>query len=182
MSAGLALDILDVYDFSSIHIIVDVGGGQGAFLQAILERRPQTQGVLYDLPSVVAQASVSANADVMARFEAVAGDMFASVPRGGDAYLLKRIIHDWSDEEAIQILRNCRQAMNEGGKILLIEQVLHPGHFSAFATALDLQMMILVSGRERTEEEYRALLAAADLQLTRVVSGEWRWILEATSM
>jgi hypothetical protein len=117
----------------------------------------------------------------MARFAAVGGDMFASVPTGGDAYLLKRIIHDWSDEEAIQILRNCRQAMNEGGKVLLIEQVLHPGHFSDFATAEDLQMMILVSGCERTEEEYRELLAQAGLRLTRVVSVGPRSILEATS-
>lgn len=181
MSAGLPLELLDVYDFSSFHTIVDVAGGQGAFLQAILERSPQAHGVLYDQPSVVEHASVSPNADVMARFEAVAGDMFASVPTGGDAYLLKRIIHDWSDEEAIQILRNCRQTMNAGGKVLLIEQVLHPGHYSEFATAEDVQMMVLVSGRERTEEEYRALFAAADLQLTRVVSSGPRSILEATS-
>jgi hypothetical protein len=181
MSSGLPLELLDVYDFSSFHTIVDVGGGQGAFLQAILERSPQTHGVLYDLPAVVTQASVSANADVMARFATVAGDIFASVPTGGDAYLLKRIVHDWSDDEAIRILRNCRQAMNEGGKVLLIEQVLHPGHSSNFATVIDLQMMVLVSGRERTEEEYRVLFAAADLQLTRVVSAGPRSILEATS-
>lgn len=181
MSAGLPLELLDVYDFSAFHTIVDVGGGQGAFLQAILERCPATHGMLYDLPAVVAQGSVSANADVMARFETVAGDMFTAVPTGGDAYLLKRIVHDWSDEEAIQILRNCRQAMNQGGKVLLIEQVLHPGHFSEFATAIDLQMMVLVSGRERTEAEYRALFAAADLQLTQEVSAGPRSILEATT-
>jgi hypothetical protein len=181
MSAGLPVEVLDAYDFSSFHTIVDVGGGQGAFLQAILERFPQAHGMLYDLPAVVAQASVSASADVMARFETVAGDMFTSVPAGGDAYLMKRIVHDWSDEEATCILRNCRQAMNEGGKVLLIEQVLHPGHFSEFATAIDLQMMVLVSGRERTEEEYRALFAAADLQLTRAIPAGPRSILEATS-
>jgi hypothetical protein len=182
MSAGLPLDLFDAYDFSSFHTIVDVGGGQGAFLQAILDRSPQTHGVLYDLPAVVEQASVSANADVMARFETMAGDMFASVPTGGDAYLLKRIVHDWSDEEAARILRNCRQAMNEGGKVLLIEQVLHPGRFSEFATAIDLQMMVLVSGRERTEEEYRALLAAAGLQLTRVISAGSRSLIEAKAL
>jgi hypothetical protein len=181
MSAGLPLELLDAYDFSSFHTIVDVGGGQGAFLQAILERVPQSHGVVYDLPSVVELASVNANADVMARFAMVAGDMFASVPTGGDAYLLKRIVHDWSDAEAIQILRNCQQAMNDGGKVLLIEQVLHPGQYSAFATVIDLQMMVLVSGRERTEAEYRTLLEAADLHLTRVVSVGPRSILEATS-
>jgi hypothetical protein len=181
MSAGLPLEVLDAYDFSSFHTIVDVGGGQGAFLQAILERSPQTHGVLYDLPAVVEQASVSDSTDIMARFAAVAGNMFDSVPTGGDAYLLKRIVHDWSDEEATRILRNCRQAMNNGGKVLLIEQILRPGHSSNPATVIDLQMMVLVSGRERTEAEYRTLFAAADLQLTRVVSAGPRSILEATS-
>lgn len=182
MTSGIPRDVLDVYDFSSFGKVVDVGGGQGAFLQAILEQCPRTTGVLYDLPSVVAQANVSANPDVVARFESVSGDMFQSVPAGGDAYLLKRIIHDWSDEEALRILRNCRQAMSEGGKILLIEQILHPARASEYALVIDLMMFVLVSGRERTEVEYRNLLASADLRLTHIVSAGPRAIIEAVPM
>lgn len=182
MSAAIPLDLLDAYDFSTFRTIVDVAGGQGMLLQAILERCPQASGVLFDQPSVIAQAPRPSSADVAARFQAVAGDMFASVPAGGDAYVLRRIIHDWGDDEAIRILRNCRQAMHQGGKVLLIEQILHPGDSAGGATGGDLIMLVFLSGRERTQEEYAGLLAAADLRLVRVIPAGPRSVIEATPM
>jgi len=178
-SGGSPSAILDAYDFSSFAKIVDVGGGQGALLQAILEQYPHATGVLYDLPSVIAQASAITDVTVAARRQVVAGDMFQSIPTGCDAYLLKRIIHDWSDAEAIQILRNCRQAMSDQGRILLIEQIIQPSHQSSATTSADLNMLVLVSGRERTEKEFRDLLASAGLELTRVIPAGGRSVIEA---
>ncbi|GAC1524691.1 MAG: methyltransferase [Chloroflexota bacterium] len=164
--------LLDGYDFSSVTRIIDVGGGQGALLRGVLERYPHTTGVLCDLPSVVMDAQVLKASAVAHRCEFIGGDMFASVP-AGDAYLLKRIIHDWSDAEAIQVLRNCRQAISDDGRLLLIERVIQPSTRSP-----DLMMLILVTGRERTEEEFRDLFAAAGFRLTRVIPGEDLSIIE----
>jgi hypothetical protein len=170
--------ILDAYDFSGFAKIVDVGGGQGALLRGILEQSPQATGVLYDLPSLVAQGHELKNSAVAERCEVVGGDMFDSVPAGGDAYILKRIIHDWSDAEALEILRNCRQAMSDQGTLLLIESIRQPAHHADPATAADLMMLVLVTGRERTEEEFRELYAAAGFTLTRVLPAGGRSIIE----
>jgi hypothetical protein len=179
-SANVA-DILDAYDFSGSHTIVDVGGGRGALLRGILERAPQAKGILFDLPAVLAEAEAGLEARevvLTGKCERVGGDMFQSVPAGGDVYVLKRIVHDWSDAEAIQILRNCRQAMSDQGKLLLIEQVRQPATQAGPATATDLMMLVLVTGRERTEEEFRGLLAAAGFGLARVIPVGWRSIIE----
>lgn len=168
---------LDAYDFSGLSTIVDVGGGHGALLRAILERYPEARGVLFDLPSVVATASELRTSEVASRCEVVGGDMFRSVPAGGDAYILKRIVHDWNDEKAIQILQNCRAAMGDQGKVLVIEQVVQ-----AAGEAPDLMMLVLVSGRERTEDEFRALYAAAGLNLTRVVPAGGHAVIEGVPM
>lgn len=161
--------ILAAYDFSGFGTIVDVGGGEGVFLRDILERYPQARGVLYDLPAVVATADVIRESAVAARCEMVGGDMFRAVPSGGDAYLLKSIIHDWNDPEALQILRNCREAIGAEGKILVVDGIIAPPNVPDFAKWVDLTMLVLLTGRERSEAEYRDLYAAAGFTLTRVI-------------
>jgi O-methyltransferase domain/Dimerisation domain len=178
MSDDPSLPILEAYDFSGCTQIVDVAGGQGVLLQAILERNPQARGVLYDLPFVVDAALDLKDSAVSSRCALVGGDMFQSIPTGGDAYILKRIIHDWNDTEAITILRNCRQAMANHGRILLVEQIFQDDEKSP---ASDLMMLVLVTGRERTENEFRALFTAAGLTLSRVISAGDYSVIEGVS-
>lgn len=162
--------ILDAYDFSGFETIVDIGGGHGALMRNILERAPKANGILFDLPSVVAEADQLDDPAMAGRCQRIGGDMFQAVPTGGDAVILKRIVHDWSDAEAIQILRNCRQAMSDHGKILLVESIRQADGQADPSTKTDLMMLVLVSGRERTEDEFRALYAASGFTLSRVVS------------
>ena len=161
--------ILAAYDFAGCTRIVDVGGGQGALLQGILERYPQATGVLFDLPPVV-EAQALKDSAVAARCELVGGDMFHAVPAGGDAYILRHILHDWSDAEALQILRNCRRAIADQGKLVVVEFVVKPSNEPDFAKWLDLNMLVLLTGRERTNEEFRDLYAAAGFRLTRIMA------------
>lgn len=161
--------ILSAYDFSSFARIVDVGGGHGALLRGILERYPNTTGVLCDLPSVVSGASELKQSGVGTRYELAAADIFQSVPPGGDAYILKRVLHDWSDAEAVQLLKNVRRAIVAGGKVLVMEAVVQPSNQPDLAKWMDLNMLALFTGRERTEEEFGALYTKAGFRLTRVV-------------
>ena len=170
--------ILAAYDFSGCRRIVDVGGGQGALLRGILERHPHARGVLFDLPSVVAEADDARAASVAGRCEIVGGDMFHAVPAGGDAYLLKMIVHDWADAEAIRILRNCREAIADDGRLLVCDTVVKPSNGPDPAKWADLNMLTLVTGRERTEDEFRELYAAAGFRLTRAVPAGDHTILE----
>ena len=158
------------YDFSDKRLVIDVGGGLGAFLTAILERNPGVRGVLFDLPDVLARARQAiATTTVADRFEFVAGDMFESVPRGGDVYIFSNIIHDWDDERAIRVLRNCRRAMSDGSVLLIREQVLPEEAPPAPAVRTDVVMLVLTGGKQRSESEFRSLLANADLRLARVL-------------
>lgn len=158
------------YDFSGFRTIVDVGGGKGALMAAILKAYPRMRGVLFDHPHVIAGArDLLEREGVSARCELVAGDFFASVPEGGDAYVLKSVIHDWDDARSATILRNCHRAMKEQGKLLVVERLILPGNEPSYSKLLDLQMMVLVGGRERTEAEFRALFATAGFRLTRVI-------------
>jgi hypothetical protein len=179
-------EVLDAYDFSGAATIVDIGGGHGALLRGILERAPQAKGILFDLPSVVAEAEAEHVSNVEPTtepgYERVGGDMFASVPAGGDLYILKRILHDWSDAEGVQILSNCRKAMGPKGKVLLIESIRQPAKQADPATAVDLMMLVLVTGRERGEDEFRHLLAEAGFRLTRIIPAGWRSLIEAVSI
>lgn len=168
-----AAAVVAAYRFDGLRRIVDVGGGRGIFLSTLLSEYPEATGVLFDLPHVVANSPETiAAAGVSDRCEIVAGDFFDAVPEGGDAHVLSWIIHDWDDERAKTILANCRHAIRDDGRLLLVEAVLPPGGASgpSFATALDLVMLVAVSGRERTELEYAALLADAGFTLTQVVS------------
>ncbi len=162
--------MLDAYDFSGVRTVVDVGGGSGMLLEAMLKRHPEIKGILFDLPAVVERArSFISDSGLSDRCRIEGGDFFSSVPAGADAYILQHIIHDWEDQDAITILRNCREAMRSDSRVLLVELVIPPGNGPFFGKWLDL-MMLLVGGRERTEEEYRRLFSAAGLKLTRVVS------------
>ena len=168
---GLNQALLDAYDFASFGTLVDVGGGRGTLLAMILGAYPALRGVVFDLPHVVAAADAELTAmGVADRCAAVGGDFFATVPEGGDAYLLKNVIHDWGDAEAVTILRHCRAVTPQDGRLLLYEAVLPPSDAPSLGKLIDVEMLLMThSGRERTESEFRALLAAAGYRLTRVV-------------
>jgi len=161
------------YDFSSIRKIVEVGGGHGSLISAILKAYPRMQGVLFDLPTVVIGAKYHIEAEELAeRCEIVEGDFFESVPSGGDAYILKNVIHDWDEDSAITILRNCHRAMVDKGELLLIEAVIPPKNEPSLSKFLDLEILVIAGGYERTEAEYRTLLEAAGFHLTNVIKTE----------
>ena len=165
--------IVRAYDFSDCERIVDVGGGHGSFLADLLKANPHTRGILFDLPQVVESAKRYLGEEGLGkRCELVAGSFFESVPEGGDAYILKRIIHDWDDPESITILGNCRRAMGEKGRVLIIETVIPPGNGRFFGKLVDLHMMMVTGGMERTEEEYAELLGQAGFRLSRIVPTE----------
>lgn len=164
------------YDFSGIHTLVDIGGGYGSHLTTILKANPEIKGILFDQPSVIAGAQEFVQENGIAeRCELVAGDFFQSVPSGGDAYLLKTVIHDWDEPNAIKILQNCRRAMREDSKLLLVEAVIPPGNTPYFGKLLDLEMLTTSGGRERTEAEYRTLFEAAGFKLTKVYPTASPW-------
>jgi len=162
--------VLDAYDLSGVATLADVGGGLGTNLAAALGRYPALRGLLFDRPHVVARARPRLEAaGVAGRCAVAGGDFFEAAPRGADAYLLGHILHDWEDAQAGLILDNLRRAMPAGAKLLVVEYVLPEGDGAAFAKLLDLHMMVAIGGLERTEAEYRRLLAAHGFRLTRVV-------------
>jgi hypothetical protein len=158
--------ILRAYDFGRFGEIVDIAGGRGRLLRSILAKHPSVRGVLFDLPHVIAQAGDLLE-PVADRCRLVGGSFFESVPEGADAYLLKSIIHDWEDEESIAILRTVRAAMPEHGVVLVIERDLGAPNENAPAKLSDLIMLVGPGGRERTEDEYAALFAAAGFTYAR---------------
>jgi ubiquinone/menaquinone biosynthesis C-methylase UbiE len=160
--------MLDAYDFSPFNSLVDVGGGNGSLLIAILSRHPKMHGVLFDLPRVVDRARAAVENAFRERCRLVGGSFLESVPNGADAYLLRHIVHDWRDDDAATILRNCRKAMKPGGRVLVVEIVVPAGNDASFAKWMDL-MMVTYGGKERSEKQYRQLFAQSGLQLTRVV-------------
>jgi O-methyltransferase/methyltransferase family protein len=163
--------IVGGYDFSPYATIVDVGGGHGRLLAGVLAATPNAQGVLYDLPRVVAEApAVLRQRGVGARVRMEGGSFFDRVPGGGDAYILQRVIHDWPDEQAIAILRTVRAAAEKPDTTLLLMETVIPTHDRDFVGKwIDLEMLLGLAGRERTAEEYRKLLLQAGWRMTRVV-------------
>ena len=161
---------LGAYDFSGVDKLVDVAGGTGGLISAILAAYPRMRGVLFDLPHVIAEAGpVLDAAGVRDRCETSAGDFFRTVPEGGSAYVMKWIIHDWDDEKSTVILKNIHRAMDEKGKLLLIEMVVLEGNQPDLSKLMDLNMMVMTGGHERTEAEFKSLLAASGFELTRVI-------------
>ena len=161
------------YDFSGLKTLVDVGGATGNLLTTILQKHPGPRGILYDLPHVVRDAPAFIDArGLKDRVTIEAGSFFDRIPAGADAYLLSHIIHDWSEQQCLTILGNCRRVMNPGSRLLIIEMVLPPGDTPHPGKVLDMMMLVGPGGQERTEQEYGALLAKANLRLTRVMPTE----------
>jgi hypothetical protein len=160
----------DAYDFSGLKVLADVGGGNGSLLSFVLKKHPSLKGILYDLPGVVERAkSELQKAGVADRCQVIGGSFFESVPPGADAYLMRHIIHDWDDEKSTLILRNIHRAMKDDARLLLIEGVIPPGNDPNFGKLLDLTMLTIPGGKERTEREYRELFSAGGFELTRIV-------------
>lgn len=170
-SAVVARAALEAYDFSGITRLVDLAGGHGGVLTAILQAYPRMRGVLADLDHVIAGARPRLQALGLAdRCETQVIDFFSAVPPDGDAYILKHIIHDWDDERAVLILRNIRTAMGAvRGRVILLESVLQPGDAPDLGKIIDLEMLTMAGGRERGADEFRALFARAGFELTRIV-------------
>ncbi len=177
----VAQSVATTYDFSSIAHVIDVGGGKGGLLTVVLQRWPHLTGTLMDLPQVVAHARSWIEAtSLAARCELVDGDFFQAIPAGGDAYLLSTILCNWDDEHAIRILKNCRQAMGPDSKLLVVEILIPPLNHPSAGKLLDLQMMLITGGRDRTAAEYRKLLASAGFTLTQIIpTSSERSIIEA---
>ena len=180
LSSLVADAVASAYDFAGLSSVVDVGGGHGVLLEAVLTQHEHLTGTVFDLPHVVARSPTGkATHSVASRWSATSGSFFDAVP-AADCYLLKSILHDWPDARCAEILRACRVGLQPGGVVLVIETLLgRPGH-EVDAAFSDLNMLVLPGGRERTDQQYAALFDAVGLQLTSVVPTSSRMsILEA---
>jgi len=170
LTAQLVGAVVDAYDFSQFRTVVDVGGSYGTLLAAILQRNPAVRGILFDQPHVVATTKEQVEkACVAERCTILGGYFFVEIPPNGDAYVLAKILHDWDDERSVAILRQCRRAMPEHGKLLVIELVLPSGEEPFRGKWLDLHMLVMPGGRERTAAEYEVLFQAVGFALVRVI-------------
>jgi hypothetical protein len=161
--------MLDAYDFSGVKVLADIGGGNGSLLTGVLKRYAAMRGILFDLGHVAgrAQANLQA-AGVADRCQVIEGNFFETVPAGADAYLFRHIIHDWTDEQSLQILGHCRTVIPETGRLLLVECVVPPGNDPSASKDFDITMMTFPGGMERTELEFKALLDRAGFKMTSV--------------
>jgi len=167
-SQGRVADLLS-YDWTGIERVADIGGGNGAALGVVLASNPHLRGVLFDLPTaVVAADEVLRDAGVLDRCDIVGGDFFTDSLPPADVYVLSQILHDWNDERASAILRNCRRTLADDGRLLLVEGIVPDGPEPDFGKLFDLHMLVLVGGKERTESEWRALLAQERFEFRQV--------------
>jgi hypothetical protein len=168
--------LVAAYDFSGVNTVVDVGGGRGELIASILSAHPPMRGVLVDQQRVIQSAKhVLEAAGVADRCATICGDISKSVPSGGDAYILKSVVHGMDDDEAARLLTNCRQAMNHGAKLLLVDFVMPPGNDPFPGKLMDLLMLVGCYGRERTEEEYRSLFATAGFRLMNIMTTKYAY-------
>jgi SAM-dependent methyltransferase len=169
-TAAFAPGVAAGHDYSGVRTVVDVGGGKGTLLAAILRAHVRLRGVLMEAPAVAAAAGpVLEAAGVADRCEVISGDFFAGVPDGADRYLLANVLHDWDDDRAVAILAECRKAMTKDGRVLIVERLIPDDPEQALPTLLsDLNMLIVTGGKERTNAEYASLLTGAGLALDRV--------------
>jgi hypothetical protein len=173
------MPLLD-HDWDGVSTVVDVGAGSGLLLSVLLARYPRLRGIAFDLPSVVAQATgLLTEAGVADRCRCVGGDFFTAVPGGGDAYVLAQILHDWDDTQALAILRRCRAAMPDGARLLVLEHVIRGDDRPHPAKLLDLHMLVLLGGRERTEESWRELFDRAGFAVTGITHSSLSSLIEA---
>lgn len=172
MSSMAIFPAIEAYDFSSFRTVVDVGGGHGFALCTILQKCPDTHGILFDMHDIIpgGQQRIKEN-NLDRRCSTTAGDFFQSVPPGGDLYFMKHIIHDWEDSKAITILGNCRKALQgkPNGKVVLLEFVVPAGNEPHMSKVIDIEMLFFPGGKERTEQEFRELFSKAGLRMTRIV-------------
>jgi SAM-dependent methyltransferase len=169
MYGAVGQAVVAAYDFSQLRSVIDLGGGTGRLLATILQSNERLRGALLELPETASEARrFFEGSGLAARCDVIDGDFFQSVPSGHDAYLLAHVLHDWTDEQALAILRNCRAAIAPDGKLLIIEAVLPEGNAPHHGKLMDLLMLTVTGGAERTAEEFAQLLAAADFQLTRI--------------
>lgn len=178
-NSTLADDIVaNAYDFGQVSTLVDVGGGRGSLLFSILRKFPQLKAILFDRPQAIAgvnENQLIQSAGLSDRCDAIGGDFFQALPAGADAYLFKHIIHNWDDQASIAILKSCRRAIAPNGKILLAELIVPPGNIPSISKALDLQMLGVLGGLERTEIEYRGLLDSAGFRVSRIIPTPSPW-------
>ncbi len=171
VSGFAAAAVLEGYDFSGVQTVMDVGGGNGSMALAILDRYPRMRGKVVDLPYIEPQAKQMIQAaGVAQRCEFEAADFFKGVPKGADLHVLKFILHDWTDEECVQILRRCREALAPGGRILVIEMLVPEEIRPGFVMLMDLNMLVMAGGRERTAKEFEKVLGEAGFEMTRVIA------------
>jgi hypothetical protein len=181
LSAMVTHGTLANYDFSHATLIVDVGGGNGSFVRAILQHHPRPRGIIVDLPYMEAQAHESIRVDALTdRCGFESGDFFRQVPSGGDIYLLKMILHDWNDEDCVRVLRSCHAAIAPLGRLVVVEILVPEDNAPGFAQLGDINMLVVAGGQERTQSEYSALFDRAGFRLTRVIAtGTISSIIEA---
>ncbi|MCX4640757.1 methyltransferase [Streptomyces sp. P9-2B-2] len=168
LSAPVDEAVAAAYPFPATGTVVDIGGGRGGLLRAALSRYPQLTGVLFDQAPPLSHHLLDGD-ELKGRWRTQEGDFFASVPEGGDLYVLKHVLHNWADEPCRRILRSCHRAMTAGSRLLVIESVLPPGNAPHFGKTMDVAMMALLDGRERTAQEFATLLSAGGFRLTRVL-------------
>lgn len=174
LTSSDAPEIVAAYDFSSFERVIDIGGGRGTLLFEILQTNQRANGVIFDQPHVTeGVAERVAALDLAGRCTVESGDFFTEVPAGGDAYVLKFILHDWDDTNCEQILASCRRAIGSGGKLLAIETIVPPPGVSGHSKLDDIEMMVLLGSQERTEEEYKELLQRSGFRLARIVPVNW---------
>jgi hypothetical protein len=173
--------VTDAYDFSGVRRVVDVGGGDGTLLAAVLRANPATTGVVFDLPSVVEAANASFDRSAIARVEFVGGNFFTAVPNGAELYLMKSILHDWNDDDCQRILVNVRRATAATSRLLIAEDLVCGPNQPCPAKQRDINMLVRTGGRNRTEQEYRDVLARGGFRTTRVIpTASTLFLIEAT--
>jgi hypothetical protein len=171
-SRNVAPALLEAYDFSGIGTLVDIAGGHGAVLCEVLSRYPKMKGILFDMPNVIQEANCHiCNLKMDDRCQTISGDFFENVPAGADAYYMQHIIHDWDDEPALKILGNCRRALegHPDGVLLIVDGVVPQNSEPHMSKLLDLEMLLMPGGRERTEPEWHELMNKAGFEITRIV-------------
>lgn len=179
LSAGVGASVAKAFDFGGASVVADIGGGSGSLLGAILHEHPHLRGILFDQPAVAAQPIELERAGVLDRCQVIGGSFFEGVPPGADVYLMKAILHDWEDAEAIAILRNIRTVIPPAGALILVERVIGPPNEDLEGKLSDLHMLVMPGGRERTEPEWRSLLERGGFTLDEIrpIPGTWQVVI-----